>query len=399
MRKPLSDKLKQITPSMTLSITNKTKELRSEGYDTISFGAGEPDFPVNDVIKKAAIEGIEKNYSKYTEVTGMLALREAICEHLLRENGLRYQPNEIIVSSGAKHSLFTALQALLSDGDEVIIPAPYWVSYSEMAKIAGGKIVVVDTKKENNFILQPEELKKAITSRSKVIMLNNPSNPTGAVYTKDQLKAVAEICEKEGIYILSDEIYDQFVYEGHQFVSTASLSDAIKDITITVNGLSKTYAMPGWRVGYAAANQEIVKAMSTIQGHCVSHTSSISQYASITALKTDQAFVQDMLEEYKRRRIFMKSCFDSMQGISYSDPMGAFYFFVDVSDFYGKAYEGTLIEDSLSFCETFLKHYYVAIIPGIGFGNDHFVRFSYACSMDDIKRGLGRFSDFLSKIK
>ncbi len=399
MKKPLSDKLKQITPSMTLSITSKIKQLRAEGFDTISFGGGEPDFNVNEVIKRAAIEGIEKNYSKYTEVNGMLALRKAVCERMFRERGLKYEPDEIIVSSGAKHSLFTALQALLSDGDEVIIPAPYWVSYSEMAKIAGGKIIVINTKKENNFILQPEELKQVITPNSKAIMLNNPSNPTGVVYSREQLKAIADICEKEGIYILSDEIYDEFVYDGHQYISVASLSDAIKDITITINGLSKTYAMPGWRVGYAAANKNIIRAMSTIQGHCISHTSSISQYASITALRTDQQFVSDMLEEYNRRRLYMKESFDKMSGISYVDPMGAFYFFVDVSSYYGKTFQGSEIKDSLSFCEVFLNNYYVAIIPGIGFGNDHFVRFSYACNMNDIQCGLEKFEEYLSKIK
>jgi len=384
---------------MTLAITAKTRELRNKGIKIISFGAGEPDFLVHDEVKKAAIEGIEKNYSKYTEVEGLLALREAICNHCKINNGLVYTPDEIIVSNGAKHALFTALQTFLSDGDEVIIPSPYWVSYSEMAKLAGGNIKIIDTKKENHFLLQPEELKKAITSKSKVIMLNNPSNPTGAVYPKELLKQIADICLEEGIYILSDEIYDRFVYDGVQHVSTASLSDDIKDITVTINGLSKTYAMPGWRVGYAAANKEIIKAMSAIQGHCVSHTSSISQYAAVRALTCEQGFVKEMLDEYTRRREYMIRFLDEIKPISYSKPDGAFYVFADVSAYYNKTCGSKKITDSLSFSQVLLEDFHVAVIPGISFGNDNFVRFSYAASMQDIKEGLESFKIFVESIK
>lgn len=396
MKKPLSDKLSKITPSMTLAITARAKELKKQGIPVISFGAGEPDFFVHGTIKKAAVEGIEKNYSKYTEVEGLYALREAISARLKKENHLSYAPDEIIVSNGAKHSLFTALQALVSDGDEVLIPAPYWVSYSEMAKIAGGDIKIIETKKENNFILQAGELKNAVTPRSKVLMLNNPSNPTGAVYTKEQLQAVAEICLNEGIYILSDEIYNRFLYDNAVHVSTASLSDEIKDITITINGLSKTYAMPGWRVGYAAANRQIISAMSAIQGHCVSHTSSISQYAAITALTCEQSFVGDMLKEYQARRKYMMDFFDKIEDLSYIKPQGAFYFFADVSAYYTKKLAGKTISNSLDFAAGLLDNYHVAVIPGIGFGNDNFVRFSYSAAMDDIVRGLDLFKEYLN---
>ncbi len=395
MKKPLSNKLDNITPSMTLAITAKAKELKKQGVQVISFGAGEPDFFVHDSVKKAAIEGIEKNYSKYTAVEGLYALREAICKKLKNDNHLIYNPDEIIVSSGAKHTLFTALQVLVSDGDEVIIPEPYWVSYSEMAKIAGGTIKIVETKKENGFVLQADELKSAITSRSKVIMLNNPSNPTGAVYNKDQLQKIAEICLSEGIYILSDEIYDRFIYDDAVHISTATLSDEIKDITVTINGLSKTYAMPGWRVGYAAANKEIISAMSAIQGHCVSHTSSISQYAAITALSCEQSFVNDMLNEYKSRRKYMMDIFDGIKDLSYNKPKGAFYFFVDVSCYYGKKFAGKTVSNSLDFAEGLLNNYHVAVIPGISFGNDNFVRFSYAAGMNDIIAGLDLFKQYL----
>lgn len=398
MKKPLSNKLDNITPSMTLAITAKAKDLKKQGVQVISFGAGEPDFFVHESVKKAAIEGIEKNYSKYTEVEGLYALREAICKKLKTDNNLNYSPNDIIVSSGAKHTLFTALQALVSDGDEVIIPSPYWVSYSEMAKIAGGTIKIVETKKENDFILQADELINAITPRSKVIMLNNPSNPTGAVYNKEQLKKIADICLKEGIYILSDEIYDRFIYEDATHISTASLSDEIKDITITINGLSKTYAMPGWRVGYAAANKDIISAMSAIQGHCVSHTSSISQYAAITALTCEQSFVDNMLNEYKARRKYMMDIFDGIKNLSYIKPKGAFYFFVDVSKYYNRKLAGKKVMNSLDFADVLLNNYHVAVIPGISFGNDNFVRFSYAASMNDIIAGLDLFKQYLDTV-
>lgn len=399
MKKPLSSVLDQITPSMTLAVTGKAKQLKAEGKRVYGFGAGEPDFFVNDVIKAAAKEAIDKNYSKYTDVAGLYELREAICGKLERENHLSYSPEEILVTSGAKHSLYTALMALCSPGDEVIIPSPYWVSYSEMAKLAGAKIVIVPTKKENGFILTPSELAAAITPKTKAIMLNNPSNPTGAVYTESELRAVAEICVRSGIYILSDEIYDRFVYDGCRHISTASLSEEIKDITLTINGLSKTYAMPGWRVGYTAASKEIIKAMNTISGHCVSHTSAVSQYAAVTALNTDQGFVGEMLEEYCRRRELVMKLFDEIPAVSYIKPMGAFYLFVDVSQLYGKTHNSRVLDGSLSFCDELLTDKYVAAIPGIGFGADEFIRISYAVSQQDISEGIGKIKEFISEIK
>ena len=399
MKKPLSDNLKQITPSMTLSITAKAKALKDQGIEVIPFGAGEPDFTIDPIIKQAAIEGVQKDYSKYTQITGLLELRKAIAGKLLKNNGLVYQPDEIIVTSGAKQALFTSLQVLLSSGDEVLVPVPYWVSYSEMVKIAGGKVVLLPTAKEDQFILKPDELKKHISSRSKVLMLNNPNNPTGSVYSRDDLLKIVEICVQEGIYILSDEIYDRFIYDGLEHVSTASLSDEAKDITVTINGLSKTYAMPGWRIGYAAANKEIITAMSKLQGHCISHPSSISQYAAITALECEQEFVDDMLKEYNRRREYIKDYLDSLPFISYIRPKGAFYFFIDVSEYYGNCANDVLIDSSLSFSEELLKHFHVAVIPGVGFGVDKFIRLSYACSLEDIKTGLERFRIFLDTLK
>lgn len=400
MKKSLSNKLDKISPSMTLAITSKANKLKREGKKVYSFGTGEPDFDTPKVIIDAANKAMEKGITRYTDVKGLIDLREAISQKYKNEFSLDYDPeSEIIVSSGAKHSLFTALQALLSDGDEVIIPVPYWVSYSEMVKVAGGKPVFVYPKKENNFILTKEELEAVITPKSKVIMLNNPSNPTGVVYTKEQLKEVADVCVKEGIYILSDEIYEMLLYNDKQFTPIASLSDEIKDITITINGASKSYAMTGWRIGYALANKEIVKAMNTIQGQCVSHPSSISQYATIKALKADQNIVYDMVKEYDKRRKYMLDFLMNIDGVEPINPDGAFYVFADVSAFYGKEYKGKQINGSIDFADALLSSKYVAVIPGIGFGADDFIRFSYATSMDDIKEGLKLFKEFINKIK
>lgn len=400
MKKPLSNKLDKISPSMTLAITSKANKLKREGIKVYSFGTGEPDFDTPQVIIDAANEGMQKGITRYTDVKGLIDLRIAISEKYKKEFNLDYDPeSEIIVSSGAKHSLFTALQALISDGDEVIIPVPYWVSYSEMVKVAGGKPVFVYPKKENNFILTKEELEEVITPKSKVIMLNNPSNPTGVVYTKKQLREVAEVCVKEGIYILSDEIYEMLLYNDRQFTPVASLSDEIKDITITINGASKSYAMTGWRIGYALANKDIVKAMNTIQGQCVSHPSSISQYATITALRTDQKIVYDMVKEYDERRKYMLDVLKGIDGVEPIEPDGAFYVFADVSKYYGKEYNGKQINGSIDFADALLSSKYVAVIPGIGFGADDFIRFSYATSMEDIKEGLKLFKEFINEIK
>lgn len=400
MKKPLSNKLDKISPSMTLAITSKANKIKREGTKVYSFGTGEPDFDTPSLIIEAANEAMKKGITRYTDVKGLIDLRQAISDKYKKEFDLSYDPEtEIIVSSGAKHSLFTTLQALISDGDEVIIPVPYWVSYSEMVKVAGGEPIFVYPKKENNFILTKEELKSVITPKSKVIMLNNPSNPTGVVYTKEQLKEIAEVCLEEGIYILSDEIYEMLLYNNREFTPVASLSEEIKDITITINGASKSYAMTGWRVGYALANKDIIKAMNTIQGQCVSHPSSISQYATVAALKADQSIVSDMVKEYDKRRKYMLEELKGIEGVNPIEPDGAFYVFADVSAFYGKEYNGKTINGSIEFADALLSSKYVAVIPGIGFGADDFIRFSYATGMDDIKKCLKLFKEFINEIK
>lgn len=395
MKKELSNKLKTLIPSATLAVSSLTNELKTQGIKVYSFGAGEPDFTVNPQIKQAAKDAIDADYSRYTDVKGFTELREAVCEKLKRENGITYTADDIIVSSGAKHAVFTSLQVLLSEGDEVIVPSPYWVSYCEMVKLAYGIPVVAETSEENGFCLTAEELEKNITERTKAVIINNPCNPTGSVYDKNVMEKIAEVCLKYGIYIISDEIYDNFIYEEKEHISFAALSEEVKDITLTINGLSKTYAMPGWRVGYTAANKQIIKAMSSVQGQCVSHPSSISQRASITALTMDQHFVAEMRDEYDGRRKFIMSKFDAYKNFSYIHPYGAFYIFADISKLLNKEYNGKMIKDSSEFALELLNTAHVAVVPGTGFGKDSYIRFSYAGSMEDISAGLERFEKFI----
>lgn len=395
MKKGLSNRLKDFTPSVTLEISALANELKAKGNIVYSFGIGEPDFDVNEDIKQAAIDAINNNYSHYTPVNGLNELKQAVCDRLKRENNLDYTPNEIICSSGAKHSLFTALTALLSLGDEVIIPSPYWVSYAEMVKVAGGVPVIAQTSLEDDFLLQPDVLKNKITEKTKAIIINNPSNPTGTLYGFELLKELSKICVDNGIYIISDEIYDKFIYGNNVHYSIAGISEEVKDITLTINGMSKTYAMPGWRLGYTAANKEIIKAMGSIQGQCVSHPSSITQVASVKALNMDQSFVNEMVYEYDRRRKYMLSVFDQIEGLRYAEPKGAFYIFADISCFLNKEYGGVFVSNSAEFAQCLLNQCNVVVIPGSAFGQEGFVRFSYACSYGDIVKGLDKFKSFI----
>ncbi len=399
MRKELSSDLKKISPSMTLAVTAKANELKAKGIKVYGFGAGEPDFDTPKVIRDAAVEAMEKGYTRYTLVSGLVELRKAITEKYKKDFNLDYALDEVLVSSGAKHSLSTVLKTILSVGDEVILPVPYWVSYSEMVKLTGGKPVFLKTKKENDFVVTKEQLESVITDKTKAIIINNPSNPTGVVYTKEQLEAVADVCVKHGIYIISDEIYEMLLYDDTKFTCIASLSEEVKDISIIINGCSKAYAMTGWRIGYTLANKDIIKGMNTIQGQMVSHPSSISQYAAITALTTDQSITYDMVKEYKKRREYSLKKLDTISDISYIKPQGAFYVFIDVSKLYGKVYEGKKITSSVEFCSALLESKHVAMVPGIGFGDDDFIRMSYATDMDTIKEGLDLFEEFISELK
>lgn len=390
--------LQTITPSMTLAITAKSKQLKSEGKDVIGFGAGEPDFDTPEPIKQAGIKAINDNFTRYTEVNGTMALRQMICKKLKEENNIVYEPKNVIVNSGAKHSLYLSLCAVLNPGDEVIIPVPYWVSYPEMVKIAGGVPVFVQTTAKNGFKMTQDDLSKAKTNKTKLIMINSPSNPTGSVYTKEELLVVANFAVKNNLLIIADEIYESIIYGDVKHVSIASLGEDIKKNTITINGLSKTYAMTGWRVGYAAAEEDIIKAMSSIQGHTVSHPASIAQKASEAAFSLDKSVVDNMVSQYdERRKYMMKYIDDEIKDLSYIMPDGAFYLYVDISKTFGKTYNGVKITCALDFASALLENYLVAVIPGEGFGTYEYIRLSYATSMKNIIEGLKRIKDFLNQ--
>ncbi len=385
----ISKKALHIAPSPTLGITAKAKEMKRNGIDVISFAAGEPDFDTPGHIKQAAIKAIKNGFTKYTATSGIAELKQAICAKFRRDNGLEYKPENILVSTGAKQCLYNIIQVLVNPGDEILIPTPYWVSYEEMVKFAGGKCIFLKT---DHFKITPFTLKKSITKKTKVLLLNSPSNPAGAVYSKRELKEIAEICVKYSIFIISDEIYESLIYEGTH-VSIASLGKEIKNLTITVNGVSKAYAMTGWRIGYCAGEIEIIKAASALQDHSTSNPNSIAQKAALAALAGPQKTVQQMRDAYKRRRDYIFNRLLKIKGVKVEKPHGAFYVFPDVSGLYTKRVHG-----SAEFCKHLLEKNHVAVIPGKAFGDDHCIRFSYATSDENIKKGLDRFEEFVKNL-
>ncbi len=382
----------QIKTSPTLAISAKAKELKSEGRDVIGFGAGEPDFDTPQFIKEAAIEAINRGETKYTPASGLAALKDSVCRKLKRNNGLSYSRDEIIISCGAKHSLFNLIMCLSGEGDEVIIPAPYWVSYPEMVRAAGA--TPVEVKSSRDFKITPEILSKKINSRTKALILNSPSNPTGSVYTEKELKGLAEIIIKSGITVISDEIYEHLTYNC-KFISIAALSKEIKKQAVIVNGVSKAYAMTGWRIGYAAGPKDIISACGRLQSHSTSNPSTISQYAAIKALDSSRSpeAVKQMLNEFKKRRNYMYSQLCSIKGLNVNRPDGAFYIFPDISNFLGGK-----ITSSSDFAQKLLKEKLVAVVPGEGFGAPSFIRLSYATSMENITKGLDRIKEFLKEV-
>lgn len=393
----VSKKISNIAPSMTLAIDAKLKQMVADGVKVYGFGAGEPDFDTPKYIRDAAIEAIEKGFTRYTAAQGTMELRKAICAKFQRENNLKYEPAQIIVSSGAKHSLSNAFAAILNPGDEVIVPVPYWVSYTEIIKLNDGVPVLVPTKKENNFKITKEELKNSLTPKSKAILINSPSNPTGAVYSEQELRDIAEIAVANNLYVVSDEIYERLIYDGNKHISIASLGDEIKELTIVINGMSKAYAMTGWRLGYAAANEKLIKAMSSVQSHAVSHPSSITQYASTAALNGPQEDVLRMVAEFEKRRTYMSERINAMEGLSSIKPEGAFYVYADISNYLGRELCGVKLNSSLEFAQIMLEKGHVAVIPGAAFGTDSYIRLSYATSMEVIKNGLDTFESFIKE--
>ncbi len=374
-----------MSPSLTLSIDSKAKAMKAEGIDICGFGAGEPDFDTPEHIKQAAIAALEQGFTKYTPSSGLPELRQAIAEKLANDNGLEYRPSQIIVSNGAKHSCYNAILATCEPGDEVIIPSPYWVSYPDMVKLAGAEPVIVQTNERNGWKMTAAEFENAMTPRTKMVIMNSPGNPTGSVYSREELEAIVEVAAEEDIYILSDEIYEKLVYDDAKHVSIASLSKAAYDLTITINGFSKSYAMTGWRLGYMAAPEAIAKAVDSIQSHSTSNPCSFAQKGAVAALKGDQQPLSDMHDEFDMRRNYMFDRISKIANITAVKPQGAFYVLVNISQ---------LGLTSQNFADRLLSKANVAVIPGAAFGDDRTIRLSYATSIDVIKKGLDRFQDF-----
>jgi aspartate aminotransferase len=378
----------ELSPSLTLSITSQAKALKKQGVDVLSFGAGEPDFNTPKHITEAAIKALQDHQTRYTESAGLLELREAIAAKLSMDNGLTYEPSQISVNCGAKHSCYNAILATCNPGDEVIIPAPYWTSYPEMVRMVGAIPVIVETKRENGWKITPSEFEEAMSPMTKMIIINSPGNPTGSVYTKEELEALGEIAVGEDIVILSDEIYEKLVYGDQKHVSVASLSKEVNDLTITINGFSKAYAMTGWRLGYTAAPKAIAAAIDTIQSHTTSNVTTFAQYGAMAALNGDQQVVSDMRDEFNVRREFMLDRLQNIKNVKVIEPKGAFYFLVDIEPIGIK---------SINFAEKLLSKQKVSVIPGIAFGADYTVRFSYATSLDVINGGMDRFEEFCNQ--
>lgn len=395
----LSQRAKAIKPSPTLAIDAKAKALKAQGVDVIGFGVGEPDFDTPQNIKDAAIKAIEMGFTKYCPVGGTDDLKDAIIEKLKKDNGLSYERGEIIVSCGAKHSLYNIAMTVLEKGDEVIIPAPYWVSYPDIVALADAKPVIVNTSEKNGFKMTAEEFRKAITPETKAVIINSPSNPTGSSYSRKELEGIAEVAVEKKILIISDDIYEKLVYDGFEFISIASISKEVKDLTIVVNGVSKAYAMTGWRIGYAAGAKEIITAMTNIQSQSTSNPNSIAMKASTEALVGPQGAINAMVGEFDKRRVYMVERLNRIKGITCLRPNGAFYAFPNVTGLLGKYFNGKLIETSSDMATLLLDEVKVALVPGSAFGAEGFLRLSYATSMEKIKEGMDRVEKAVGMLK
>ena len=387
-----------IAPSSTLAITAKANAMQAEGIDVIGFGAGEPDFDTPDYIKEAAIRAIQDGFTKYTPAAGIVGLRKAIAHKLQVENNVTYTPEQIVVSNGAKHSLVNTFTAILNPGDEVIVPAPFWLSYPEMIKMAYGVPKILYTRQEEGYRLQPEDLEAAIGPNTKAIIINSPSNPTGIVYTREEINALAEIAVKHNLWIVSDEIYEYLVYGEAEHTCIASLSEEIYNHTITINGLSKSHAMTGWRIGYIAAPLEVAKAAANIQSHATSNPNSIAQKAAEAAMDLSQDFAREMVKVFENRSKLMYDGLSQIKGFSLLQPCGAFYCFINLSQLYGKKYNDQLIESASDFARIILEEEKVAVVPCADFGAPDCIRLSYAISEEDIEKGIERLRRFVENM-
>ena len=393
----ISEKAKRVKPSSTLAIDSKFKAMKAEGIDAVGFGTGEPDFDTPDEIKAACIDALNRGVTKYTPASGTPDLKKAVCRKLLRDNGLTYQPTDIVISNGAKHSLTNIFMAICNPGDEVIIPAPYWVSYPEMVAMADGKSVILTATEENEFKISAADFEAAITPKTRAIVINSPSNPTGSVYTEEELRAIADVAVKHNIYVISDEVYEHLTYDGAKHVSIASFGEDIKKLTIVVNAMSKTYAMTGWRIGYTACEKELATAMANIQSHATSNPNSFAQAAACVALDGSLDCVNMMKAEFKKRRDYMHKRINEIDGVSCILPQGAFYVMMNIDKIIGRTIYGKMINGSDDFAELFLEKALVAIVPCSGFGVDNYLRWSYATSMESIEKGLDRLEKFLKE--
>ena len=396
----LSKNVQRMESSVTMAISAKAAAMRRQGIDVISLSAGEPDFDTPQHIKDAAIRAIQEGFTKYTVPgSGIIELKEAICRKIKRDSGLDYGLDQVIVNNGAKHTLFLASAALLDPGDEVVIPTPYWVTFSEQPKLMGANPVIVETRAENNLKMTAEEFERAITPRTRMLILNSPSNPSGMVYTRAELEAIAQVAVKHQILVLSDEIYEQLVYGDAKHCSISTLGEEIRALTIVVNGVSKTYSMTGWRIGYAAASKEIIAGMDKVQGQEVSHPSSISQKAAVAALDGPQEVVAQMRVEFDARRRYMVERLNALEGVRCSLPQGAFYAYPDVSVYFGRRAGERVLADSVELCAYLLEEAKVACVPGAGFGTHPHIRLSYATSMQNIERAMDRIAEALGRLR
>jgi aspartate aminotransferase len=394
----LSERISNIKPSPTLAMNAKALSMRAAGIDVISFGVGEPDFDTPKHIREAATQAMEEGFTRYTAVGGIPELKDAIVEKFRRDNNLNYEPDEVMVSCGGKHALFNLAQAFLNPGDEVIIPAPYWVSYPPIVLLAGASPVVVGTKEADDFKLSPESLETAITPRTRLLILNSPSNPTGSVYTESELRALTEVILKHDIWVVSDEIYEKLIFDEKPFHSVAQISEEAKSKTFVVNGVSKTYAMTGWRIGYVAGPREIMAGMNKIQSQSTSNPNSIAQKGAVAALNGPQDFIKVMLEAFNQRRKHLLQRLNAIKGVHCNEPGGAFYAFPNFSHYFNTKTEEKTIHGSVDLCEYFLTEARVALVPGMAFGDDNFIRFSYATGLETIKEGLDRIESALGKL-
>lgn len=385
-----------VQASSTMAMDALAKQMKADGVDVLGFGAGEPDFHTPDHIKAAADRAIADNVTRYTPATGTMELKQAVCRRIREDCGVGYAPSQVVVTGGAKHCVYLALRALVDPGDEVILPAPFWVSYLELIRMVGGRPVIVTARERDNFKVTAEQLAAAITPKTKALILNNPNNPTGMVYSREELKAIAEVCVEKDIYVVSDEVYYGLLYDAVQFTSMAALGSEIRERTVLINGVSKSYAMTGWRIGYLLANEKIARVISNFVSHSTGSPCSVSQAAAVAALTGPQDCVREMRRAFEERRNFIVDRINRIDGVSCIKPEGAFYVMMNIERTIGKTIQGELIQSSDDFCAAFLKHGLVATVPGSGFGTPNFVRWAYAASLDNIRKGLDRLEVFLS---